>query len=224
VATDLHTLLERAEEPGPYVLAGHSAGGIYLLNFAHLYPQETAGVALLDSMHPEQYTKIAGWPTFYHVFRRVSGVLPPLSRLGVGRAYGRTTYGDLPPLAGAEQRAFWATPRHYRSVRDEFSELRTAMAQASSLTSLGNRPLVVVTAESEAPGGWTAAQDELAALSTNSDRRVITNATHATLIENRELAARSSQAIRDVVNAVRTGTPVARQASPPPELVSTHVD
>jgi pimeloyl-ACP methyl ester carboxylesterase len=190
------------------VLAGHSAGGIYILNFAQLYPEQTAGVALLDSMHPEQYTRIASWPLFYHVFRRVSAVLPSLSRLGVMRVLGGTTYGDLPPLARDEQRAFWATSRHNRSVRDEFSELRTAMAQASTLPSIGDRPLVVVTAGSEALGGWMAAQDELAALSTNSDHRVIPDATHDTLVANREFAARASQAIGDVVDAVRTGTPV----------------
>jgi Serine aminopeptidase, S33 len=67
-ATDLHTLLERAGESGPFVLAGHSAGGIYVLNFAHLYPEQVAGVVLLDSMHPEQYTKITSWPAFYELF------------------------------------------------------------------------------------------------------------------------------------------------------------
>ena len=89
VATDLHTLLERAGERGPFVLAGHSAGGIYVLNFAHLYPEQVAGVVLLDSMHPQHYTKIDGWPTFYEMFRRASAVLPSLSRLGVGRAHVR---------------------------------------------------------------------------------------------------------------------------------------
>ena len=69
-ATDLHTLLERAGESGPFVLAGHSAGGIYVLNFAHQYPSQVAGVGLLDSMHPQQYSKIASWPAFYEMFRR----------------------------------------------------------------------------------------------------------------------------------------------------------
>ena len=77
------------------------------------------------------------------------------------------------------------------------------------LTSLGDRPLVVVTAEKEAEDGWTAAQAELVALSTNSIQRVVPDATHAMLTENEAAAAESSQAIRDVVNAVRTGTPVA---------------
>jgi pimeloyl-ACP methyl ester carboxylesterase len=211
VATDLHTLLERAGEPGPYVLAGHSAGGIYVLNFAHLYPQQVAGVVLLDSMHPEQYTKIDGWPAFYEMYRRVSALLPSLSRFGVGRLIYHSAYGDLPPPARDQQRAFMGTPRHSRSVRDEFSEVRTAMTQARSLTTLGDRPLVVLTAHKEAQDGWIAAQDELAELSRNVDHRVLPEATHTMLVENETIAAHSSRAIRDVVNAVRSGAPLMAQ-------------
>jgi pimeloyl-ACP methyl ester carboxylesterase len=203
---------ERAGEHGPYVLAGHSAGGIYVLNFVHLYPRQVAGVVLLDSMHPEQYTRIDSWPAFYEMFRRVSAVLPSLSRFGVSRAYNQSAYGDLPALARDEERAFWSTPRHNRSVRDEFSRLRTAMAQAQSVTTLGDRPLAVVTAEKYAEGGWMAAQDDLAALSTNSVHRFLANADHAMLTEQRVAAGQSSQAIRDVVLSVRTGTPVSEQA------------
>lgn len=209
VATGLHTLLEAAGEPGPYVLAGHSAGGVYVLNFAHLYPHQVAGVVLLDSMHPEQYTKIASWPAFYEMFRRVSALLPPLSRIGIGRVLYQGAYSDLPALARDEQRSFWSTPRHARSVRDEFSQLRTAMTQAQALSSLGDRPLVVVTAQLEASDGWMPAQDDLASLSTNSAHRVLAEATHASLTENQSIAAQSSQAVRDVVNSVRTGTPLA---------------
>ena len=208
-ATDLHTLLERAGEPGPYVFAGHSAGGIYVLNFAHLFPQQVAGVVLLDSMHPEQYTRIASWPAFYEMFRRASAVLPSMARLGVARVYNQGAYSEFPEPARDEQRAFWSTPRHNRSVRDEFSEIRTAMTQAQSLTSLGDRPLVVVTAEKEAEVGWMAAQDQLAALSTNSDHRVLPDATHSSLTDNEKVAAESSRAIISVVDAVRTGAPVA---------------
>ena len=207
-ATDLHTLLRRAGEKGPFVLAGHSAGGIYVLNFAHRYPDEVAGVVLLDSMHPEQYTRISSWPTFYETFRRVSAVLPSLSRLGAGRILYRGAYGGLPAQARDEQRAFWSTPRHARSVRDEFSELRTAMTQAKALTSLGDRPLIVVTARQDAEGGWFAAQNDLARLSTNTLHRVLDDATHAMLVEDKATAARSSRAIRDVVDAIRTGQPL----------------
>jgi pimeloyl-ACP methyl ester carboxylesterase len=188
-ATDLHTLLERAGEPGPYVLAGHSAGGIYVLNFARLYPKQVAGVVLLDSMHPEQYTRIATWPAFYESFRRFSALMPSLSRLGIGHAVYGTAYGDLPETARDQQRSFWSAPRHSRSLRDEFSRLRTAMAQAGALTNLGDRPLVVVSALNEAADGWMAAQAGLASLSTNSNHRTLADATHSALIENQDFAA-----------------------------------
>jgi len=212
VATDLHTLLDRAGEQGPYVLAGHSAGGLYVLNFAQLFPDQVAGVALLDSMSPQQYTAIDGWPGFYEMYRRASAVMPSLSRLGLGQAMYGSAYGDLPAVARDQERAFWATPRHARSVRDEFSQIRTTMSEAQALTTLGDRPLVVLTAEKDAEGGWFAAQDKLAALSTNSVHRKLANADHDMLTSQQATAAQSGQAIRDVVNAVRTGTPVGAPA------------
>jgi alpha/beta hydrolase fold len=52
IATDLHTLLQHGHVPGPYVLAGHSFGGLYVLTFAARYPDEVAGMVLVDSTAP----------------------------------------------------------------------------------------------------------------------------------------------------------------------------
>jgi pimeloyl-ACP methyl ester carboxylesterase len=190
------------------VLAGHSAGGIYVLNFARHYPDEVAGVVLLDSMHPEQYSRISGWPTFYEAFRRYTGILPPLTRLGFGRILYASAYAGLPARARDEERAFLATPRSSRSVRDEFSKLRTAMKQAGTLRTLGDKPLMVLTARKDAQGGWAGAQNDLARLSTNSAHRVFDDATHSMMTEDKATAAKSSQGIRDVVDAARTGQPL----------------
>jgi pimeloyl-ACP methyl ester carboxylesterase len=48
IATELHTALEKAGLKPPYVLVGHSFGGIYVRVFAHMYPKEIAGLVLLD--------------------------------------------------------------------------------------------------------------------------------------------------------------------------------
>jgi pimeloyl-ACP methyl ester carboxylesterase len=210
VATDLHTLLKRAGERGPFVLAGHSAGGLYVLNFAHLFPTGVAGVVLLDSMSPDQYTKISGWPAFYEGYRRYSAVLPSLSRFGIGRIIYGSGYGGLPARVRDEERAFLATPRGARSARDEFSEIRTAMKEARSLTTLGDTPLFVLTAEKGALGGWIAAQNKLAALSTNSVHRLLPNVEHSMLNEDKDTAAESTRAINDVVEAVRNNAALTR--------------
>ena len=70
IATDLHTLLHRGHVPGPYVLAGHSFGGLYVLTFAARYPDEVAGMVLVDSTAPavggegeEQHRLVTGAPT-----------------------------------------------------------------------------------------------------------------------------------------------------------------
>ena len=53
IATELHTLLMQAGVPGPYVLVGHSFGGLYVRTYAADYPGEVAGVVLVDATHPD---------------------------------------------------------------------------------------------------------------------------------------------------------------------------
>lgn len=208
VAADLRTLLRNAGEAGPYVLAGHSAGGIYVLNFAKLFPADVAAVVLLDSMHPEQYDRMPSWPGFYAMFRRASAVMPSLARLGVVRAVNDTQFAALPDPQRDQERALLATPRHQRSVQDEFSRIRRAMDQAAELDTLGDTPLAVVTAERGAEAAWRPMQDDLATLSTNTLRRLLPEATHAMVVDDEATAAQSSQAILDVVSAIRRHAPL----------------
>jgi pimeloyl-ACP methyl ester carboxylesterase len=56
-ARALHTALANAGIPVPYVLVGHSAGGLNMLVFAATYPDETGGLLLLDSTYPDQFTR-----------------------------------------------------------------------------------------------------------------------------------------------------------------------
>lgn len=53
VAEELHSLLHTAGVPGPYVLVGHSLGAFYARRFAQLFPDEVAGLVLLDPGHED---------------------------------------------------------------------------------------------------------------------------------------------------------------------------
>ncbi len=58
IIKELHTLLHNARIPGPYILVGHSFGGCNMLLFAHQYPEETAGVVLVDSVHEDMVEEL----------------------------------------------------------------------------------------------------------------------------------------------------------------------
>ena len=52
MVAELRSLMQRAGVKPPYVLVGHSLGGIYMLDFAQRYPEEVAGLVLVDTRHP----------------------------------------------------------------------------------------------------------------------------------------------------------------------------
>ncbi|HEX8487055.1 MAG TPA: alpha/beta hydrolase, partial [Propionibacteriaceae bacterium] len=154
-AKDLHTLLAEAGEPGPYVLVGHSTGGTHAITYAARYPDQVAGLVLLDSSSPEQFTRMPAFPAQYAlVMRRGLALLPTLSRLGVGYLVPNTSH--LPAPDAARVAAIDAAPQAYRSQRDEISVLPELFTQAQALTTLGDRPLAVLTASANSTGtdGW----------------------------------------------------------------------
>jgi pimeloyl-ACP methyl ester carboxylesterase len=212
IATDLHTLLERGDVPGPYVMAGHSFGGLYTLAFAARYPDDVAGMVLVDSTAPASKPAPAGTssddPDSYHVMDHVSALLGASARLGVGRLIGGSDFGSLPPQSRDEMRAFAAQENHLRSTVEEYLQASTSGGQAASLDDFGDKPLFVLTAGVGSDATWMADQDELATLSTNTAHSVIDGAKHAGLIHEEEFAAATSQAILDVISAVRSGTPL----------------
>jgi pimeloyl-ACP methyl ester carboxylesterase len=64
MVADLHRLLAHAGIPGPYVLVGHSLGGLLVRLFAYQHPTAVAGMVMIDAVHPQQN-------------RRALAVLPP---------------------------------------------------------------------------------------------------------------------------------------------------
>ena len=135
---------------------------------------DVAGVVLLDSMHPEQYERMASWPGFYEMFRRASAVMPSLARLGVGRVvYGTAVRRPARRPAGPGARVpldAAAQPQRPRRVqpdphRDEPGR-RAADASATSRSPSSPRA-------ADAEDDWFPMQDDLATLSTDSVHRVL---------------------------------------------------
>lgn len=212
IAIDLHTLLQRGNVPGPYVLAGHSFGGLYVLAFAARYPDEVAGMVLVDSTAPASAAKPRAASTqaagSYDVLGRVSALVSISARVGLARLYSPFAFGTLPPRSRNEVQANIATAGNLRSTVDEFVQANTSMEQAASLGDFANKPLVVLTAGTGSDAAHLASQNDLATLSTNTAHRTIDGATHQSLIAEEGGAATTTQAILDVVSSVRSPGPL----------------
>jgi pimeloyl-ACP methyl ester carboxylesterase len=209
VSSELHTLLANAAGiEGPYVLAGHSYGGLYARMYAARYPQEAAGVVLVDSSHPEQFTRSPEERAMYQRTRRQAAIVPLLARLGVMRLLDVfPAHPDLPPHQRAQVAAFNSSTRHLVATAEEFSATPQTTAQVCSAGSLGDKPLAVVSAGQQ-PSDWLEMQEELAALSSNSVHRTVEGATHESLLYERRDARVTSAAILEVVEAVGNDQPL----------------
>ena len=59
IVHELKLLVKRAEIPGPYIMVGHSFGGFTARYFAAKFPEDVAGLVLVDSSHPEQIYRLS---------------------------------------------------------------------------------------------------------------------------------------------------------------------
>src|ERR671917_686251 len=210
ISSELHTLLKGADSEGPYVLVGHSYGGLYARMYAARYPNQVAGVALVDSSHPEQFTRSPEGQAMYEQTNRLGAVLPLLTRLGVIRLSNfYPAHPDLPHQQREQIEAFNSSTQQVATTVEEFRATPETSAQVRATGSLGDKPLAVVSA-GEQSSGWFEMQDELAALSSNSIHRVVEGATHESLLYDEHDSQVTSATIKEVVEAVRTDRPLSR--------------
>jgi pimeloyl-ACP methyl ester carboxylesterase len=209
-ARELHTLLDRAGVPGPYVLVGHSFGGLYARQFTALYPDEVAGMVLVDATHPDFLARQGQPDVLPGADPRLVAAGPVFARLGVTRLLGFIPPDpDLPPRQQAETRAYYATATFADATRDAARAFAATLAQVRATGTLGDLPLAVVSAGTQPPS-WQELQRELATLSTNVTHQVVAGATHASIVDNERDALETTSAVLRVVQAVRAGERSAR--------------
>ena len=153
IATDLHTLLHRGGVAGPYVLAGHSFGGLYVRVFAAHYPDEVAGLALLDSTASKEPAKsvIPSDGSSEEPVGRVPVLMSLSARVGLPRFLGQLDLGSLPPAIprrGASQRGAGELGQQYRRR----VHARRRLGAGSCLTSRLRRQTAVRPDSRRTPG------------------------------------------------------------------------
>lgn len=211
IAEELHALLQNAAVPDPYVLVGWSYGGLYVREYAGQYGDEVAGLVLLDSSHPDQWTSTPEGQAQFESNAKIYSVAPALARLGVTRVMGLLQPDSgLPAPHGEALKASSAATKDWEAQSAEFLASLDTAAQVREAGTLGDLPLFVLTASEhgtppEQEQLWQSWQAELASLSINSIHQILEGADHASFWRDPATAQMSIAAILEVVEAARTG-------------------
>ena len=183
IVSDLHTLLETAGIPGPYVLVGHSFGGLLMRLYASTYPDEVVGLVLVDAFSESLHDQMTAeqWDAYKELFQPVPPALA---------GYADLEFTDLDASIAQIRQA--ATTSPLRSMPVVVLSRGRAMQMPPDL-----------------PGGltgdfleraWHESQHELAALAPGLKRIIASESEHYIQLEQPELVI---AAVREVVDAVR---------------------
>jgi pimeloyl-ACP methyl ester carboxylesterase len=221
----LHTLLARSGEP-PYVLVGHSLGGMLMRLYTHEHPDQVVGMVLVDSSHEEQLLRNP--EAIMRLQRRADKLMNGMLRLmqlviatGVLALAPKLFPRQMLSMVAEEDRdAFLgvvsADTKCLEAMREEIATAADhfAAVRAAQITTLGDIPLIVLShgQTQRIPGlpaevnrefeqTWQQIQDELAAQSSHGKRIVAEKSGHYIQIDQPELVI---DAIREVVEAART--------------------
>ncbi len=182
VVADLHALLRAAGVPGPYVLVGHSLGGMFVRLYAATYPSEVAGLVLVDAWYEglqDQLTP-AQWAAYVRLNSEV-----PLELAG---------YRDYETLDFAAASAVMRGAAAARPLAPmPLAVLSKGQSFGIPAEGLGFDPDALDRA-------WARAQEQLATLIPGAHYMVATESAHYVQLQQPELVI---DAIRQVVTAVR---------------------
>jgi pimeloyl-ACP methyl ester carboxylesterase len=223
IAKDLHELLQRAGVPAPYLLVAASFGGLNARVYGHLYPKECAGFVLVDSAHEDEPVRA---PRFYlartappSLWRPLDLAFTAAAEIGLIRLLQSPLLskprGEQAELRGSQLVVdrLRRQPKSVASSALTGAVMPETLAEARSVTSLRDRPLIVLAAgkpisfgdpamdraAAEYQRAWVGElQPRLARLSTRGRMLVLPNSDHGSIPPETII-----EAIREVVSEVQ---------------------
>lgn len=229
IAQDLHALLQAAKIAPPYVLVGHSSGGMNIRVFADRYPEEVAGMVAVDSSHEDQSIRgwaigVAGQKEKWDAYLEDSGTCVEHAKNGLvkGTPEYKKCMSDVsdrdPRFSDAindAQERVAATARWQAAVASERRAVFYASADETRATrkSFGSMPIIVLThspypnAKDETQDernqrtlSWEGMHNEIAALSTRGINIIVPNSGHYIQYDRPQIVV---DAVSQAVNLAR---------------------
>lgn len=228
---ELHALLSRSAIPPPYLLVGHSFGGMLVRAYAGKYPDQVAGLILIDPLSPTEWMNPT--ETRLRLLRR--GVMlsrrgAVLARFGLVRlalallsgggrrlpkAIARLSSGTgesvisrlvgevrkMPPEVWPMIQAHWSRPSSFRGMADYLESLPASSAEAAGIALPASIPLTILSGRDSLPTHLEE-RDALAKRSRLGDHIIARKAGHWVHLDEPELVVR---AIQEMVDLIRKG-------------------
>jgi pimeloyl-ACP methyl ester carboxylesterase len=228
MSNELHQLLVNAKIDPPYILVGHSLGGMTIRVFAGLYPDEVAGMVLVDAGHEDQLERLP--PEYLKLYQQQQSyfsVMGFMSRFGILRMIGSSSKGadfappqvaKLPKDVQSVYLMMISHPSFFDTMLAELRALPEISAEVRATGKLGDMPLFILSADTpdeaalhsiglgddfpavELQQTFNDLQDEFESLSTNSTHVIVKDSTHAINLDQPRAVIK---AILDVVALAR---------------------
>jgi pimeloyl-ACP methyl ester carboxylesterase len=201
---DLHAALKAAKIDGPYVLVGHSLGGFDARLFAYTYPNETAGLLLLDPPTENIYRRDPAPDEDLDEIRRcisISRVAPPIPDAKDG-CVSRDLGSRWSKAMQARQIALDSRSTWFETLLSEDLSMvgRSADELAAARRSLDERPLVVLQADADPEDERSLELDSQARDSRLGRHQIVEGSKHYIYLDNPEVVL---SAFREIVDAAR---------------------
>lgn len=227
IACELHKMLDGAGIKPPYILVGHSFGGLVMRRFALLYPEEVISVILVDPMRCEE------WPPLDPAKQasiergsRLTGFAIPIARLGLARlavtsllcgsghiaerlaaaagnggkhVLGRikSEVGKMPQKVWPIVAAHWSRPDYYAGMRSHVLAVPDTVREMQDAEPIRGTPVLVLTPDTSSP----LSEDCLRRIGDNVEQVIVSRSAHWIHLDHPELVINS---IRGMVTAVAT--------------------
>ena len=208
IVQELRVLLQSTDTQPPYILVGHSFGGLLMQLYATRFPNDFTGMVLVDSSHPDQAHRTLD----LQEIDTISFAMKTLGPIGIVRLLFPVPAGNPESRdvsVREQERELLMTSRTLRTAAREMSGLRESLRQVTDSTvDLGSKPLVVLSEGRRRAESWQALQEDLSRMSTNSEWQVVDGAGHFVQHDQPDVVV---DAVRRVIEKLET---TADDASP----------
>ena len=229
IVDELHALLDAAGIQAPYILVGHSFGGLLVRAYAAKYREDVVGLVLVDPLSPREWLDISS-PQARMLKRgvRLSRRGALLARLGVVRASlallmaggrrvpkmiakisggrGESTISRLvgevskmPPETWPMVRAHWCQPKSFQGMAEYLESLPASAREAAALDAPADIPITVLSAANATPEQLEE-REAMARRSPHGQHIIARKSGHWIQLDEPELVV---QAIREMVEVTK---------------------